>query len=176
MLGLDIAAKRRRKIEDYPYRLEYRTRWSDNDVYGHMNNPYYGVLCDSIANQYLIEKCNYSMHKSPQSGIIAHTYFDYFGSVEYPGVLEVGLRVAKLGKSSVLYEVGVFKKGDAVVKAVGGSMHVWVSNDGGVLGRPAKEGMPVEVRRAYEALMDPEDQASSDGKMDGEADKRKAKL
>ncbi|KIX95975.1 uncharacterized protein Z520_08230 [Fonsecaea multimorphosa CBS 102226] len=141
-----------------------------------MNNPYYGVLCDSIANQYLIEKCNYSMHKSPQSGIIAHTYFDYFGSVEYPGVLEVGLRVAKLGKSSVLYEVGVFKKGDAVVKAVGGSMHVWVSNDGGVLGRPAKEGMPVEVRRAYEALMDPEDQASSDGKMDGEADKRKAKL
>jgi acyl-CoA thioester hydrolase len=119
-----------------------------------MNNPLYGVLCDSIANQFLIERCGYTMNKSPFSAIIANTYFDYFGSVEYPGMVDVGLRVARLGTSSVVYEVGVFKRGDDAVKAVGGSMHVWVVNEGGVLGRPAKEGMPERVRREYETLLE----------------------
>jgi acyl-CoA thioester hydrolase len=129
---------------------------SDNDVFGHMNNPYYGVLCDSIANEFLIRKCNYTMNRHPQAAIIVNTYFDYFGSVGYPGVIEVGLRVAKLGKSSVVYEVGVFMKGEEDVKAVGGSMHVWVDNDDGKLGRPQKDGMPKHVREAYETLMETE--------------------
>lgn len=129
-----------------------RASRDDNDVFGHMNNPKYGVLCDSIANQYLIDQCGYKMSKSPQAAIIVNTYFDYFGSVEYPGVLEIGLRVAKLGKTSVVYEVGVFKKGDEVVKAVGGSMHVWVEAKDGILGRPAEQGMPSDIRKGYMAL------------------------
>lgn len=135
-----------------------------------MNNPLYGVLCDSIANQFLIERCGYKMNKSPQAAIIANTYFDYFGSVEYPGLIEVGLRVAKLGRTSVVYEVGVFKKGDESVKAVGGSMHVWVVNDEGVLGRPAEQGMPELVRKQYETLLEREALVGS------EEEKRKAKL
>lgn len=130
-----------------------------------MNNPYYGVLCDSIANQYLIDKCDYRPSKGAQAAIIVNTYFDYFGSVEYPAVLELGLRVAKLGKTSVLYEVGVFKKGEEEVKAVGGSMHVWVQvEDGGKLGRPSREGMPERVRRAYEALMEEDKEQGVEGK------------
>lgn len=118
-----------------------------------MNNPYYGVLCDSIANQYLIDEAGYRPSKSPQAAIIVNTYFDYFASVEYPGMLELGLRVAKLGSTSVVYEVGVFKKGEDGVKAVGGSTHVWVQvEEGGKLGRPSKGGMPAHVRTAYEAL------------------------
>ncbi|EXJ64925.1 hypothetical protein A1O7_01264 [Cladophialophora yegresii CBS 114405] len=132
-----------------------------------MNNPLYGVLCDSIANQFLIERCGYAMNKSPHSAIIANTYFDYFGSVEYPGMVDVGLRVARLGTSSVVYEVGVFKRGDDAVKAVGGSMHVWVVNEGGVLGRPAKEGIPERVRREYETLMEGEEQEKQTGKREG---------
>ena len=143
---------------------------NDNDVFGHMNNPLYGVLCDSIANQFLIERAGYTMNRSPQAAIIANTYFDYFGAVSYPGTIEVGLRVAKLGRSSVVYEVGVFGKGEEVVKAVGGSMHVWVGNDGGVLGRAGKEGMPEKVRREYETLMEREALQGT------EEEKRKAKL
>ena len=135
-----------------------------------MNNPLYGVLCDSIANQFLIKRCGYKMNKSPQAAIIANTYFDYFGSVEYPGVIEVGLRVAKLGRTSVVYEVGVFKKGEEGAKAVGGSMHVWVVNEEGVLGRPAREGMPELVRRQYETLVEPEAVHGN------EEERRKAKL
>jgi acyl-CoA thioester hydrolase len=128
-----------------------------------MNNPVYGVLCDSIANQFLIERCGYAMDQNAeQVAIIANTFFDYFGSVSYPSVIELGLRVAKLGKSSVVYEVGVFAKRDKDgrevvedVKAVGGSMHVWVENLGaGKLGRSKKEGMPAHVRKAYETLLE----------------------
>ena len=119
-----------------------------------MNNPYYGVLIDSIANQYLIDRCGYQMNRSVQAAVIVNTYCDYFGSVEYPGEVDVGLRVVKLGKTSVVYEVGVFRKGDDDVKAVGGSTHVWVTNDGGKLGRPAREGMPERAKQGYQLLMD----------------------
>ena len=158
-------------------------RRSDNDVFGHLNNPYYGVLCDSIANQFLIDKCEYRMNRSPQAAIIANTYFDYFGSVSYPGEIVVGLRVAKLGTSSVVYEVGVFGKGEDDVKAVGGSMHVWVVNEDGVLGRPSKEGIPAHVRKEYEGLMENEalegqrNEKAKGSKTEGEVEeRRKAKL
>ena len=153
-LSLDLAAKRDRKRSDYAYHLDYRLRWNDNDIFGHMNNPYYGVLIDSIVNQYLIQQCGYKMNRSPQAAIIANTYCDYFGSVEYPGEVDVGMRIAKLGKASVMYEVGVFKKGEEGVKAVGGSTHVWVEQKApGELGRVTKEGMPREVREGYLRLM-----------------------
>lgn len=122
-----------------------------------MNNPYYGVLIDSIANQYLIDECNYRPTHSPQAAIIVNTYCDYFASVQYPGEVELGLRVAKLGKTSVVYEVGIFGKGEEEVKAVGGSMHVWVERGvNGTLGRPCREGMPEAVRKGYERLMEGE--------------------
>lgn len=134
-------------------------RRNDNDVFGHMNNPYYGVLIDSIVNQYMIEECGYKVNRDVQAGIIANTYCDYFGSVSYPGLVECGLRIVKLGKASVTYEVGIFAKGAGggdelePVKAVGGSTHVYVLQEGGELGRPTKEGMPPHMRDGYERLV-----------------------
>lgn len=137
-----------RKIHDQ------HARRNDNDVFGHMNNPYYGVLIDSIVNQYLHEHAGYRMQKGPMAAIIANTYCDYFGSVKYPGEVDVGMRVVKLGKSSVVYEVGVFARGDPDVKAVGGSTHVWVEQRApGVLGKTTKDGVPAEAREAYMKLL-----------------------
>ncbi|KIW36855.1 uncharacterized protein PV06_10970 [Exophiala oligosperma] len=152
-LGLDLASKRLRRRRDYNYHLDFRLRWNDNDVFGHMNNPYYGVLIDSIVNQYMIEECGYKVNRDVQAGIIANTYCDYFGSVSYPDVVECGLRVVKLGKASVMYEVGIFRKGDDDVKAVGGSTHVFVNQHDGQLGKPDKKGMPSHMRRGYERLL-----------------------
>jgi len=164
-LGLDLASKRARQRHDYAYHLDYRLRWNDNDVFGHMNNPYYGVLIDSIVNQYMIEQCGYQVTRAAQAAIIANTYCDYFGSVSYPDVVECGLRIVKLGRSSVVYEVGVFRKAngtgtgtDTEVKAVGGSTHVFVTQAEGKLGRPHKEGMPAEMREGYERLLRMQDQ------------------
>jgi acyl-CoA thioester hydrolase len=112
------------------------------------------VLADSIINEYLIQECGYTTHAHPQAAIIANTYFDYFGSLSYPDVVECGLRVVKLGRTSVMYEVGVFRQGEEKVKAVGGSSHIWVEQSGpGRLGRPLEGGMPVEMRRGYERIM-----------------------
>lgn len=93
---------------------------SDNDVYHHMNNSVYSFLIDSITNAYLIEHCGLKPASSQQIGLVVSSYCDYFGSVAYPALLSLGLRVVKLGKSSVLYEVGVFEQGQEDVKAVGG--------------------------------------------------------
>ncbi|EXJ69817.1 uncharacterized protein A1O5_06889 [Cladophialophora psammophila CBS 110553] len=152
-LELDLASKRLRKRSDYGYHLEYRLRWNDNDIFGHVNNPNYGVLADSIINEYMIKECGYTMNKHQQAAIIANTYFDYFGSVSYPDVLGCGLRIVKLGKSSVMYEVGIFRRGDEDVKAVGGSTHVFVTQIDGQLGKPAESGMPNAMRQGYERLI-----------------------
>ncbi|KAK5265912.1 hypothetical protein LTR99_004904 [Exophiala xenobiotica] len=152
-LGLDLASKRVRKRSDYGYHLDFRLRWNDNDIFGHMNNPYYGVLIDSIVNQYMIEECGYKLNKGEQAGIIANTYCDYFGSVSYPDVVDCGLRIVKLGKASVMYEVGIFRRGEDDVKAVGGSTHVYVLQKDGQLGKPDKDGMPKHMREGYERLM-----------------------
>ncbi|KPI38424.1 uncharacterized protein AB675_12026 [Cyphellophora attinorum] len=180
-LSLSLPAKRTRLRSDYFYHRTYRLRWSDNDVFAHVNNPYYGVLADSIINEYLIRECGYTTLRHPQAAIIANTYFDYFGSLSYPDVVECGLRVVKLGKTSVMYEVGVFKEGEESVKAVGGSSHIWVEQTGpGVLGRPLKEGMPLEMRRGYEKVMGEEAREGADkarGEMEREKEKQgKAKL
>src|SRR5436309_4167165 len=103
---------------------------SDNDVYHHLNNSVYAFLIDSVINAYLIEHCGLEPATSAQIGLVVSSYCDFFGSVAYPAVVELGLRVLKLGKSSVLYEVGIFEQGQDTVKAVGGFIHVFVEQNG----------------------------------------------
>lgn len=151
MLGDDLASKRKRVRSDYVYHLEYRTRWSDNDAYHHLNNSVYAFLIDSIINAYLMEKCGLNPRLSKQVGLVVSSYCDFFGSVAYPSVLDLGLRAVKLGFSSVKYEVGVFEKDKEDVKAVGGSIHVFVEQDNR---KPANGGMEPEMRRGLRALLE----------------------
>ncbi|KAI7479456.1 hypothetical protein KC351_g7570 [Hortaea werneckii] len=149
-LSLDLAAKKQRTRKDYVYHLDYRTRWADNDMFSHLNNPIYGVLIDSIINEYLITHCNYNTTSYPRTALVANTYCDYFGQVSYPGKLDVGLRVVKLGKNSVMYECGVFAQGEEKVKAVGGFVQIWVRRSDG---RPPPEGLEPEVREKLGRLL-----------------------
>lgn len=88
---------------------------------------------DSVVNAYLIENCGLDPQNSPQHPMMAHTQNDYFGSISYPAVAELGLRVNKLGKSSVTYEIGLFERGVEEVRAVGEFVHVFVER---ATGRP----------------------------------------
>jgi len=123
-------------------------------MFHHLNNPIYGVLIDSIINAYLIDVCGYSTKSSSHIGLVANTYCDYFGSAQYPGVLDVGLRVVKLGKSSVMFEVGVFQQGEEKVKAVGGFVQIWVVRE---TNRPDEIGVPGGVRQELVKLVNSED-------------------
>ncbi|PLN79097.1 putative thioesterase [Aspergillus taichungensis] len=147
----EIEAKKRRTRSDYVVHQVYRTRWLDNDMYAHLNNTIYAQLFDSIINSYLITNCGMDPFSSaPRTGdtlaqvaIMVNSYCDYFASVSFPDVLELGLRVNKLGSSSVTYEVGVFKEGDPAVKVVGGYTHVFCARD---TMRPTGTGMEERAR------------------------------
>lgn len=101
-----------------------------------------------------MERCGYSTSKSDRIGLVASSYCDYFGSAQYPGVLDVGLRVVKLGKSSVMYEVGIFQGGEEKVKAVGGFVQIWVKR---VDNRPAEDGIEKHIREELMKLVNSDD-------------------
>ena len=119
-------------------------------MYDHMNNSVYSFLFDSIINSYLIEHCNLRPATSSQIGLIVHSKTDYFGSVSFPSVVDLGLRVNRLGTSSVTYEVAIFERGQEDVRAVGGYTHVFVERQ---THKPAVSGMPEEIRRGLESLL-----------------------
>lgn len=123
-------------------------------MFHHLNNPIYAVLIDSIINAYLIDKCGYSTSKSDRIGLVASSYCDYFGSAHYPGMLDVGLRVVKLGKSSVMYEVGVFQAGEEKVKAVGGFIQIWVDR---ATNKVDDIGVPKHIREELVKLVNSDD-------------------
>ncbi|KAF4976829.1 hypothetical protein FZEAL_6570 [Fusarium zealandicum] len=139
-----------RKRQDYRFLLDYRTRWNDNDMYDHMNNSIYNFLFDSVINAYLMEKCNLHPPSSPQHPMCVHHHTDYFASIAYPAVAELALRVNKLGRSSVTYEIALFEKGLDEVKAVGEFVHVFIDRE---TGRPVKAGMEETLRRELEKLL-----------------------
>ena len=79
-----------RQRTDYPFHLDYRTRWSDNDMYHHLNNSIYSFLFDSIINTYLIKECGLDPAQSEQIGIVVESNASFFAPVSYPAVLDLG--------------------------------------------------------------------------------------
>ncbi|KAK7678001.1 hypothetical protein QCA50_018941 [Cerrena zonata] len=118
-----------RRRTDYGFFLPYQTRWSDNDQYAHINNSIYYHFFDSIINTYLIQHCGLTPPSSPLIGLVVSSFCQYFSPISFPVVLDLGLKVTTLGKSSVTYEVGVFEEGKDVPSAVGGYTHVFVENE-----------------------------------------------
>lgn len=120
-------------------------------MYSHMNNSIYYHLFDSIVNTYLIERCALNPPTSQSIGLVVHSHCDYFAPLSFPAVVEVGLRVNKLGRSSVTYEIGVFEQGIEEVKAVGEFVHVFVKREGM---KPTGNGMPEQIRKGLKILYD----------------------
>ncbi len=102
------------------------TRWMDNDAYLHVNNVAYYSFFDTAVNEYLILGGVLDIRQSPVTGLVAHSQCHYFSPLAFPEKIEVGLRVARLGTSSVTYELGVFRAGDDLAAAQGQFVHVFV--------------------------------------------------
>jgi acyl-CoA thioester hydrolase len=101
------------------------TRWSDNDVYGHVNNVVYYSWFDTAVNAYLIGQGVLDIRQGSTIGLVVETQCNYFASLAFPQKVQAGIRVAKLGTSSVRYEVGIFGD-DALTAAKGHFVHVYV--------------------------------------------------
>ena len=135
---------------DYRHFQAIPTRWIDNDVYGHVNNVVYYQYFDTVVNQYLIEQGALDIERSEVIGLVVETHCNYFASVTFPDVVQAGLRVARLGSTSVRYEIGLFRNDDQEAAAQGHFVHVYVDR---ATRRPAT--LPETLRQALAGLVVP---------------------
>ena len=99
------------KRENYPHFLAIPTRWMDNDVYGHVNNVVYYSYFDTVINDYLMAEGGLDFSAGDVVGIAVETMCQFHKSLAFPDLVDAGLRVGKLGNSSVRYEIGLFRAG-----------------------------------------------------------------
>lgn len=136
-----------------PLRQQFRafrtipTRWMDNDIYGHMNNVVHYSLFDTAVNGWLIEQGVLDIHRGGQIGLVVETGCRYHGEIAFPDVVTAGIRVARLGSTSVRYEVGLFRNDDNRAAADGFFVHVYVDRE---TRRPAP--LDAGLRRALEGI------------------------
>jgi acyl-CoA thioester hydrolase len=133
---------------EYRHFLAIPTRWMDNDVYGHVNNVVYYSYFDTVINKFLIERGGLDIHKSPIVGITAETGCRFHESIAYPETVDAGLRVGHLGRSSVRYEIGLFRAGRDTAAAEGFFVHVFVER---AVNRPVD--IPAAIRAALGTIL-----------------------
>jgi len=124
------------------------TRWMDNDVYGHVNNVQYYSFFDTVVNGYLIAEGVLDPHASAVIGLVVETKCNYFESLTFPDEIQAGLRVGRIGGSSVRYEIGLFRCEDTQAAAQGHFVHVYVDR---ATRRPV--ALPDALRRALAPLL-----------------------
>ena len=135
-------------------RADYRafrtitTRWLDNDIYGHMNNVVHYSLFDTAVNGWLIEQGVLDIHKDSVVGLVVETGCSYFSSISFPDTVHAGIRVAKLGNSSVRYEIGLYRNDGETPAAAGHFVHVYVDRE---TNRPVP--VPPATRAVLEGLV-----------------------
>jgi acyl-CoA thioester hydrolase len=132
---------------NYLHMLEIPTRWMDNDVYGHVNNVVYYSYFDTVINSFLIKSGGLDIHTGAVIGIAVESQCRFHRSLAFPDQVDAGLRVGRLGNTSVRYEVGLFRQGDESPAATGHFVHVFVDRE---QRRPTP--IPTALRSALERL------------------------
>ncbi|TMH37305.1 MAG: acyl-CoA thioesterase [Betaproteobacteria bacterium] len=133
---------------DFRRFLAIPTRWMDNDSYGHVNNVVYYSYFDTVVNEHLIRDGGLDIRESPIIGVVVETGCSFYRPLSFPGIVDAGLRVRKLGSSSVTYEIGLFAQGEEELSASGRFVHVWVER---ASGHPTP--VPAAIRGALAPLV-----------------------
>ena len=130
---------------EFKYLLEIQTRWADNDVYGHVNNVVYYAYFDTLINRYLIEQGGLDIQLDHAIAVCVESQCTYKKSISFPDVVHAGLRVTRLGRTSVSYQIGIFRGED--VCAEGSFVHVFVE-------RATRKPTPIPnaIRNALERI------------------------
>ena len=133
---------------EYTYFTSLGTRWNDNDIYGHMNNVIYYELFDTAVNKWLLTNNLLDIQNGKNIGLIVKSGCNFFSSFAYPEDIDAGIRVTKIGTSSVRYEVGLFRKNQQLSSADGFFIHVYVD-------RVTKKSLPLDYtfKKALDTLL-----------------------
>jgi len=132
---------------DYRHFHSIATRWMDNDAYGHVNNVVYYSYFDTVVNEYLIRAGVLDVERSEVIGLVVETQCRYFSELSFPQTVHAGLRVARIGTSSVRYEIGIFADDADTACAQGHFVHVYVDRN---TRRPT--ALPAPLRNALERI------------------------
>lgn len=124
------------------------TRWSDNDVYGHVNNIIYYAYFDTAVTTFLMTNGWPDMKETAYIVVIAESSCTYHRAVAHPDELEVGVRTNRIGKSSVQYGLALFRKDEDQAVASGSYTHVFVDRASNKAIR-----IPEHIREAYERIL-----------------------
>jgi acyl-CoA thioester hydrolase len=111
---------------DYKVFYSLTTRWSDNDIYGHINNVTYYSYFDTAANNFLINHCGLDIHHGKVIALVVSSGCEYLAPITFPEKIDVGLRIDRLGNSSVHYSLGIFKSKEEQACSFGHFIHVFV--------------------------------------------------
>ncbi|MGK0498908.1 MAG: acyl-CoA thioester hydrolase [Oceanicoccus sp.] len=133
--------------DDYKVFYPITTRWMDNDVYGHVNNVTYYSYFDTAANSYLINHCGLDIRNGDIVGLVVSSGCEYMAPIAFPEKIEVGLRIDRLGKSSVQYGIAIFKQGEPQACAFGHFIHVFVDRKSN---KPV--AIPISMRKPMEKI------------------------
>jgi acyl-CoA thioester hydrolase len=133
--------------DSYRHFHRITTRWMDNDAYGHVNNVVYYSWFDTVVNEYLIAQGVLDVTGGTVIGLVVETQCRYFSELAFPQPVDLGLRIGRLGTSSVRYEIGVFADGEATASAQGHFVHVYVDR---ATRRPT--ALPAPLRAALERI------------------------
>merc|ERR1711916_24460 len=148
---LPITAKSRiemsRSRKYFKYFLDIQLRFNDNDVYGHVNNYIYYSFFDTVVNHFLVHRGNLHCNKSQDIGLVVTSSCNYFAPLTYPGKIEAGLCISKIGKSSLTYEIGIFDENKQLC-AAGNFVHVFVNE-----GTRRPSSIPDAIRKASETIL-----------------------
>ena len=127
--------------------LAIPTRWMDNDAYGHVNNVTYYSYFDTVVNEHLVRAGGLDIRGSDAIGIVVETACRFHKPLSFPETIDAGMRIARIGRSSVCYEIGLFRRGQDDAAATGRFVHVWVD-------RATRQPVPVPdaIRAALEPL------------------------
>lgn len=134
-------------LADFPHRRVIPTRWKDNDVYGHVNNVEYYSYFDTVINAWLIAEGGLDIGAGEVIGLCAESHCRFHAALSFPEEVEAGLRVETLGRTSVRYGIGLFRRDDPAPAATGWFVHVFVDR---ATRRPA--AIPAPLRAALERL------------------------
>lgn len=137
-----------------PTRADFRafrqitTRWMDNDLYGHVNNATYYSFLDTVVSGHLVDEGFITPGKSPVIGLAVNSSCSYFAQIAFPDLITGGLRVERVGNSSVTYGVGIFRNDEDLASALGHFIHVYVDAD-----THLPTPLPDKLRAICEALL-----------------------
>ena len=137
--------------DGYRHFLAIPTRWKDNDVYGHVNNVEYYSYFDTVINTYLITEGGLDIHRGAAIGLCAESHCCFLREIAFPGSVDAGLSVEKLGNSSVRYGIALFRAGEDEPAAEGWFVHVFVDRDS-----RRSTPIPERIRAALQPLLEPQ--------------------